>query len=298
MGAVFTEFLLIAILSMLAIAKITDDYFLERLDMARSELYGFVFLVIGLIGMLSTPAIFMELDSPLYTGATFVLGVNSALFGWVHSKTGRIKSLESITMITLFTISSYFLTVFIAPIRKLLIETVASHTTYFLAMSYDVKVMEGPVYGYMSQIVFFQTDPTFITYIDIACTGIGSIALVWGIISVFNTGRKKKLAYMISAAIIIYILNLIRNVFIAIAFVEQWFAHPILQKLALASGANGDKLVSFVVAETFISQFLSAILLFIGLFLVVTYTSLLENIFSDFEDDVDFTYSYIKNRFN
>jgi archaeosortase A (PGF-CTERM-specific) len=165
-------------------------------------------------------------------------------------------------------------------------------------MSYDVKVMEGPVYGYMSQIVFFQTDPTFITYIDIACTGIGSIALVWGIISVFNTGRKKKLAYMISAAIIIYILNLIRNVFIAIAFVEQWFAHPILQKLALASGANGDKLVSFVVAETFISQFLSAILLFIGLFIVVTYTNLLENIFSDFEDDVDFTYSYIKNRLN
>lgn len=296
MAAIFTEFLLIAILCILGSIAVSDKYLLERSDVTESELYGFGFLVIGMIGVASTPMIFIELESPLYTIATFILSIGSGLFGWTESKTGNIDSLQSITTITLFTISSYFLTVFIPPVRKFLIETVTSQTTSILSFWYEVHIMEGPDYGYMSQIVFIQTDPTFITYIDIACTGIGSIALVWGIISAFRTTLKKRLLYMVLSALIIYILNLIRNIFIAIAFVEQWFNTPILKFLALSSGAKGDKLVSFVVAETFISQFLSATLLFIALYLVVTYTDLLEDIFADFENDIDTVLETLKEQ--
>lgn len=285
-------------MSILGVLKLTDDHLKEKFDVTSSELYGFGFLVIGLLGVLSTPAVFLELDSPLYTVASFLLGLIAVAFGWVNSKTGNIKSLESITMITLFTITSYFITVFIAPIRRLLIETVTEHTRYILSLRYEVYVMDGPVYGYLSQIVFLETDPQLITYIDIACTGIGSMALVWGIISVFDSSKARRVIYMLGSSLIIYILNLIRNVFIASAFAEQWFTHPVLQTLAFASGAKEDKLVSFVVAETFISQLLSAILLFIGIYIIVTYTDLLEDIFSEFEEDAETAYNYFKKGSN
>lgn len=298
MAAVFTEFLLISIMVILGLAKLIDDHLKDKLDLTNSELYGSIFTIIGLLTLFSTPIIFLELDSPLYTIATFLLGLTAFLLGRTESKTGRINSLQSITMISLFTIITYFLAVFISPIRRFLIETVTSHTSHILSRLYEVQIMEGPVYGYMSQIVFTRTDPTLITYIDIACTGIGSIVLVWGIISVFQTTVSRRVVYMLLSAIIIYILNMIRNVFIAIAFVEQWFSHPLLQKLALVSGASDDKLVSFVVAETFISQFISAFLLFIGLYLVVTYTSLLERFFSELEEDIETTYEYTRDKFD
>ncbi|ACL17390.1 archaeosortase A [Methanosphaerula palustris] len=70
--------------------------------------------------------------------------------------------------------------------------------------------------------------------IILACTGIQSIAIMLGVAwAVKSTWTQKGLAFLLIAPVI-YILNLLRNVFVIMAYTEQWF--PYLPVIA----SNGE----------------------------------------------------------
>ena len=70
--------------------------------------------------------------------------------------------------------------------------------------------------------------------IILACTGIQSIAIMLGVAgAVPTTARQKGLAFLLVVPTI-YILNLLRNVFVIIAYTDQWF--PYLPQIA----SNGE----------------------------------------------------------
>jgi len=103
--------------------------------------------------------------------------------------------------------------------------------------------------------------------IILGCTGIQSIAIMLGVAAaVPTTLRQKVLAFLIIAPTI-YFLNLLRNVFVIMAYTEQWFPYyPVIA----SNGELGYE--SFFWAHNVIAELLALIcLVFIayGLFLII-----------------------------
>jgi archaeosortase A (PGF-CTERM-specific) len=152
----------------------------------------------------------------------------------------------------------YFPTQAVPWIRKLLITSVADQTYWGITLlGFSPEFAAGPVYGYRNKFVF----DGFSTYIIYACTGIGSIAIFAGLIAATTAPLRRKLRSLALATAIIWVLNTIRNVFVAIATGEQWFQHPAIVGIAgTVAGVEGPH-VSFWVAHSVISQTLSVVAL-------------------------------------
>jgi archaeosortase A len=103
--------------------------------------------------------------------------------------------------------------------------------------------------------------------IILGCTGIQSIAIMLGVAAaVPTTLRQKVLAFLIIAPTI-YFLNLLRNVFVIMAYTEQWF--PYYPEIA-SNGELGYE--SFFWAHNVIAELLALVcLVFIayGLFVII-----------------------------
>ncbi|MDQ1252595.1 MAG: archaeosortase [Euryarchaeota archaeon] len=82
--------------------------------------------------------------------------------------------------------------------------------------------------------------------IILACTAIESIALFFGLICAVRAPLNRLIAAFIVSVPVIYVLNLIRDIFVVVAYGEQWF------------GAD-----SFVIAHNYIAKAGSGIALFI-----------------------------------
>ena len=87
--------------------------------------------------------------------------------------------------------------------------------------------------------------------IILACTSIESIALFTGLILSVKAPLRRKLVALTSSVPVIYLLNLIRNAFVVVAYGKEWF---------------GDG--SFYVAHNVISKFGSMLVLFLIAYLV------------------------------
>ncbi|HRR87779.1 MAG TPA: archaeosortase A [Methanoculleus sp.] len=74
----------------------------------------------------------------------------------------------------------------------------------------------------------------FQTEIVLACTGIQSIAIMLGVAWGVKSALKQKIAGFFIIFPTIYILNILRNVFVITAYTEQWF--PYLPEIA----SNGE----------------------------------------------------------
>ena len=61
--------------------------------------------------------------------------------------------------------------------------------------------------------------------IILACTGIQSIAIMLGVAAAVPTTLRQKVYAFLIVAPTIYILNLFRNVFVIIAYTDQWFPY-------------------------------------------------------------------------
>jgi archaeosortase A len=66
---------------------------------------------------------------------------------------------------------------------------------------------------------------SFRVEIILACTGIQSIAIMLGVAAAVPTTIRQKILAFILIVPTIYILNLLRNVFVIIAYTEQWFPY-------------------------------------------------------------------------
>ena len=70
--------------------------------------------------------------------------------------------------------------------------------------------------------------------IILACTGIQSIAIMLGVAFAVPTSLRQKALAFLFVAPVIYVLNLLRNIFVIIAYTDQWF--PYLPQVA----GNGE----------------------------------------------------------
>jgi archaeosortase A (PGF-CTERM-specific) len=111
------------------------------------------------------------------------------------------------------------------------------------------------------------THNTFRVEIILGCTGIQSIAIMLGVAAaVPTTLRQKCLAFLIIAPTI-YILNLFRNVFVIMAYTDQWF--PYYPEIA-GNGEQGYE--SFFWAHNVIAELLALVCLVLiayGLFTII-----------------------------
>lgn len=153
-------------------------------------------------------------------------------------------------------------------LRQWMIETVTIHTDVLMgAFGYDPAVTEGPLFGYRSQFEFVTDGHTYVTYIEIVCSGIGSIAIFGGLAAAVKAPLRRKLKALAIVVPTIYLLNVLRNAFIAVAFGKQWmqFFVPQIQSM---TGYEDPGLVSFFLADRVISQGLSVVVL-VGMALLI-----------------------------
>jgi archaeosortase A (PGF-CTERM-specific) len=103
--------------------------------------------------------------------------------------------------------------------------------------------------------------------IILACTGIQSIAIMLGVAAAVPTTMRQKIMAFLLVAPVIYILNIGRNVFVAIAYSEQWF--PYLPEIA-SNGEYGFE--SFFWAHNVLCELLALVALVAiayGMFLII-----------------------------
>jgi archaeosortase A (PGF-CTERM-specific) len=108
---------------------------------------------------------------------------------------------------------------------------------------------------------------TFRVEIILACTGIQSIAILLGVAAAVPTTTRQKIYAFLIIVPTIYFLNLLRNVFVIIAYTEQWF--PFYPEIA-SNGEFGYE--SFFWAHNVIAELLALVcLVFIayGLFSII-----------------------------
>ena len=108
---------------------------------------------------------------------------------------------------------------------------------------------------------------TFRVEIILACTGIQSIAIMLGVAAAVPTTIRQKIYAFLIIVPTIYFLNLLRNVFVIIAYTEQWF--PYYPEIA-SNGEFGYE--SFFWAHNVIAELLALVcLVFIayGLFSII-----------------------------
>jgi archaeosortase A (PGF-CTERM-specific) len=165
-------------------------------------------------------------------------------------------------------------------LRQPLIELVTAHTEWGLQLvGTDYQLISGRTvdgytlsslspHPYESRFIF-GSDGDYVSYtIILACTGIGSMAIFVGLISAVKAPLRRKARALALSLGIIYVLNIVRNVFIATSFGHQrlqLFPDLIMSLFSL----QYRETVSFIWADRIISQF-GAVIVLIGItYLVV-----------------------------
>ena len=170
----------------------------------------------------------------------------------------------------------------IEPLGIFLINIVTQHVYLtILGTGFDVILTDGPVIGHKSGLLFSRVGHDYLTHIVLACTGIGTITIFIGLITSLSISLSRKAIACIVTTSLIYLLNILRNAFIAISFGEQWF-HWFVPSVLLITGYDDPRLVSFFIADRVISQSLTVLvvgaLLLISIRIVPEIIDLLEEL--------------------
>lgn len=153
------------------------------------------------------------------------------------------------------------------PLNSMLIEHTAMQTYRLQTfLGIDVALQQRNGLENLLAVTNPATGEEYRTYIILACTGIGAASMFAGIIAGVEAPMKRKAQAMGFAIPVIYVLNLIRNVFISTAYGYQWFSFGEPTVLSLVGGYEGY--ASFFWADKVISQSLSVVVL-VGILLVV-----------------------------
>ncbi|WP_058995089.1 archaeosortase A [Haloarcula sp. CBA1127] len=159
----------------------------------------------------------------------------------------------------------------IGPLRQTIIEIVTDQVVFLMTLiGYDPMVVDGlshngidiasKQYPYENTF-WFDGNERPITYtIILACTGIGSISIFAGGILAVKAPWRRKLRVLVVAVGIIYVLNLIRNLGIALAFglqKAQFFPGTVMALFGLSDA----QLVSYYIVDRMLAQFGSVIVL-------------------------------------
>ncbi|WP_227376041.1 archaeosortase A [Haladaptatus halobius] len=155
-------------------------------------------------------------------------------------------------------------------LREWLVETVSYQTNAVIELlGYNPAFTTAKKNGYHSAFVFTDdVGHTYYTYLVLACTGIGSMSIFGGLIAAVKAPLRRKLRAFVIAVSIIWVLNVVRNVFIALAFGNQWFQF-FVGPITNLVGYSDPGMVSFFIADRVLSQLLAVVALVGILWLVV-----------------------------
>jgi archaeosortase A (PGF-CTERM-specific) len=147
-------------------------------------------------------------------------------------------------------------------VQQFAIETTTAHADWLMAqLGYNPPIVEGD-HGYTAKFVFTGENAVtgedghrFTTTVLLACTGIGSMSIVGGLALAVRASWKRRLQALSIALPVIYGLNVIRVVFIAVAHGEQWFRGQTIQDVVFALFATSDlNMVSYLFADRVLAQ--------------------------------------------
>lgn len=150
--------------------------------------------------------------------------------------------------------------------RGLLIEVVAQQS-YFLidALGFDRITLaegEGEMGGTLTNTFDNDVEGVRDTKVVFACTGIESMAMFGGLIAAVRAPLGRKAVGVLVSVGVIWTLNILRNVFIAVANAYQWFAVPWIEGPVMAAfGLSNPARVSFFFADRVVSQSLAVVAL-------------------------------------
>ncbi len=153
--------------------------------------------------------------------------------------------------------------------RRILIEFVADITAVIItAMGYEYVFTES-VEGFDAAFLWTLEDGhRYRVSVILACTGIGSMAIFGGLIAAVKAPLKRKLKAIALSFSIIFVLNIIRMVFITVVTGNQYM-HWAPDLILFLFGADNPYRVSFLVSDRIISQFGAVIALMVIAYLVV-----------------------------
>lgn len=153
-------------------------------------------------------------------------------------------------------------------LERALIEVVTVQVNWAIeALGYSPEVTSEQT-GYRATFVFHGDGHRYVTYIVLACTGLGAMVTFGGLIAAVEAPLRNKLRALAVTIPTIWVLNIARNTFIAIAYGEQWF-RGLAGPASMLFGFEDPALASFYVADRVIAQSLSVVALVGILWLVM-----------------------------
>jgi archaeosortase A (PGF-CTERM-specific) len=226
-------------------------------------------------------------DESFVRGAGAVIAVPLSLLVAKTMYEGR-DSLVTLSRAVAFMGLIYVPFVMIDPLREQLTLMVVDHTSFAMGLiGFDPPVVTelselghlpqiesgdtipGKEYDYENTFVFPRDDGGRITYtIILACTGIGSMSVIAGLIAAVNAPLRRKVRALAVAIPIIYVLNIIRNVFIGLSFGHQYM-HIVPDATMFIFQMENELRVSYIWADRIIAQLLSVVAMIIIFWLVV-----------------------------
>jgi len=222
-------------------------------------------------------------DESVVRGVGAAVAAPLSLFVAKAFHEGR-RSLYTLSRAVAFMGLMYAPLVAIPPVREQLILLVTDHTAFAM----DLLGYNPPVVTEMSDVgidreiagkeeplrntfVFWplaDSDVTITYTIIIACTGIGSMAVMGGLVAAVKAPIRRKLAGLAVALPIIYVLNIVRNVFIAVSYGHQ-YADFVPDVTMALFGLDNPLRVSYIWADRIIAQGLSVVAMVLILWLVI-----------------------------
>lgn len=226
---------------------------------------GIGYALLGTIGIFFiTPYMWIEYDSIVQSGFAFLGSILSFYISLIIILDK--KSMSMTTKMILITTATLVISYNLDPVRDYLVLRTAQDTVHILnMMGYECEVLlnEG------STFINFTHSGKLRTEIVMACTGIGTMSIFMGVISTIQDLSKfQKLYLSIFYCGFIYILNMIRNIFIAASYGGQHL--HFLPNVIEFIFDRKNEWVSYYMADKIISQPFSA--LAIGILMVMIFT--------------------------
>ncbi|GAD51686.1 cytochrome oxidase subunit I-like [Halarchaeum acidiphilum MH1-52-1] len=151
--------------------------------------------------------------------------------------------------------------------RALIAATARESAWLQNALGYHPRVLTGPTMesshtGFPHAFVYVVDGHRYLLEVLLACTGIGSISLVAGVIIALRAPLRRRLLGLGIAVPVIYALNVVRVSFIAMAHGNQWFDGPLAHRIvAIVFSPTQSGVTSYYIADRVIAQSLSVVAL-------------------------------------
>lgn len=227
----------------------------------------------------------LVVDSSVVKGVGALLAAPLSVLVAREFASGR-DSLFTLSRAIAFMGLLYVPVVAITPLREWLILTVTGQTAWGLSLlGFDPPVVaelselshvsgvdpgdEIPKDNAFENTFVFLGDGYRITYtIIVACTGIGSMAVMGGLVTAVRAPFRRKLTALALALPVIYVLNIVRNVFIAVNYgYQRMQLFP--DATMFLFGADNHLRVSYLWADRILAQVGSVVAMMLIFWLVV-----------------------------